>query len=232
MYQGIKRLFHVAFILALVAIVAIARVQENRSRLTSTAPEGLILIDPGHGGEDGGASAADGTLEKTINLEIALDLRDLMTLFGFPVEMTRVADVSIHDADCTTTRQMKVSDMNNRLKQYNAAAVTVSIHQNHFSVSKYCGTQVFYSTAHPLGAQLAASVRESVITYLQPQNTREIKAATDNIFLLHRTVKPAILVECGFLSNEQERDRLKQSDYQKQLAMTILAGLLDVYQHK
>ena len=146
--------------------------------------------------------------------------------------MTRDTDVSIHDAGCTTTRQMKVSDMNNRLKQYDDAAIAVSIHQNHFSVSKYSGTQVFYSTAHPLSAQLAASVRERVITHLQPKNTRELKQATDSIFLLHRTVKPAILVECGFLSNAQENNKLKQSDYQKQMALAIAVGLLDVYQYE
>lgn len=230
MQQGTKRAFRIVFIVALIAVIVIAHCVGADSRPTASSSAETVLIDPGHGGEDGGASAADGTLEKTINLAIALNLRDMLTIFGLPVEMTRDTDVSIHDDGCTTTRQMKVSDMNNRLKQYNAAAVTVSIHQNHFSVSKYSGTQVFYSVAHPLSVQLATSVRKQVITHLQPKNTRELKRATESIFLLHRTVKPAILVECGFLSNVQESDKLKQTDYQKQMALAIAAGLLDVYQ--
>ncbi len=229
MLQRIKWFFRAGFVFVLVLLIVLAHVKSENIRSTSTLSADVILIDPGHGGEDGGASAADGTLEKTINLAIALNLRDVLVLFGLPVEMTRDEDVSIHDAGCTSTRQMKVSDMNNRLKRYNAASMTVSIHQNHFSVSKYDGTQVFYSVAHPLSAQLAASVRERVLEHLQPDNNRELKQATDSIFLLHRTVKPAILVECGFLSNVQESVKLKQTDYQMQMAAAIAAGLLDVY---
>ena len=224
------RIFRLAFVIILVVLIAFAHRSGSTVRRTSASLNKTVLIDPGHGGEDGGTSAVDGTLEKTINLAIALDLRDVLTLFGISVEMTRDEDISIHDADCSGARQMKVSDMNNRLKLYNAAAMTVSIHQNRFSVSKYNGTQVFYSATHPLSAQLAASVRERVITHIQPENKRELKQATDSIFLLYRTTKPAILVECGFLSHPQESDKLKQTDYQKQMALAIAGGLLDVYQ--
>lgn len=229
MHQAAKRTFRIVFILAIIAVIVIAHTLGMNSQPTVSSPVGAILIDPGHGGEDGGASATDGTLEKTINLAIALDLRDMLMLCGFSVEMTRDTDVSIYDAGCATTRQMKVSDMNNRLKLYDEAAIAVSIHQNHFSVAKYSGAQVFYSAAHPMSAQLATAVRERVITYIQPHNTRELKQATDSIFLLHRTVKPAILVECGFLSNPQESGKLKETVYQQQIALAIASGLLDVY---
>lgn len=230
MHQETKRVFRIVFLVAIIAIIVIAHTIGADSQPTGSQLGGAILIDPGHGGEDGGASAADGTLEKTINLAIALDLRDMLTLCGLSVEMTRDTDVSIYDMGCTTTRQMKVSDMHNRLKLYDEAAMTVSIHQNHFSVAKYCGTQVFYSSSHPMSARLATAVRERVIAHVQPSNTRELKQATDSIFLLYRTVKPAILVECGFLSNPQESGKLKETVYQQQMALAIATGLLDVYQ--
>ncbi len=230
MQQGVKRIFRVLFIVAIIFIVLFANIIGENSRQAVSLNAGTILIDPGHGGEDGGASAADGTLEKTLNLAIASDLRDILTVCGLSVEMTRETDVSIYDDGCTTTRQMKVSDMNNRLKLYDAASLTVSIHQNHFSVSKYSGAQVFYSPSHPLSAQLATAVRERLVTHVQPGNNRELKQATDSIFLLHRTVKPAFLVECGFLSNPQECEKLQNAIYQQQIAMAIAVGLLDVYQ--
>lgn len=197
---------------------------------TNTDPRtGVILIDAGHGGMDGGASAADGTLEKDINLAIALDLRDVLVLFGVPVDMIRETDVAIHDDNCTTVREKKVSDMVNRLARYDTAAMTVSIHQNHFSVSKYNGAQVFYSPAHPTNVKLATAIREKIVTFIQPDNTRELKQVTDNVFLLYRTTKPAVLVECGFLSNPQENEALKTTSYQQQMAMAIAVGVLDVY---
>lgn len=127
--------------------------------------------------------------------------------------MTRDTDVSIYDAGSSGTRQMKVSDMHNRLTLYNQAGLVISIHQNHFSVPKYSGAQVFYSGSRPESFALATAVREQLIRQTQPDNTRELKKATDGIFLLHHTTSPAILVECGFLSNPQEREKLKTPEY-------------------
>ena len=184
----------------------------------------IILIDPGHGGMDGGASASDGTLEKHINLAIGTDLYDLFMLWGYPVRSTRLTDISVHDADAVGTRRIKVSDMHNRLRLYEDSDMVISLHQNHFPVEKYHGTQVFYSSNHPYSAALAAAVRGSVIANLQPNNTRELKSATDGIYLLHHTTRPAILVECGFLSNAQECAVLKDADYQRKLAFSIFEG--------
>ncbi len=191
---------------------------------TNTVPDKFILIDPGHGGSDGGTCATDGTLEKNINLAIGTQLQDMLQLWGYPVSMTRQTDISIHDSSATTTRQIKQSDMYNRLTLYNQAKLVISIHQNHFSIPKYNGAQVFYTGKFPEAQMLASCVREEIVRQIQPDNTRELKQATDGIFLLYRTATPAILVECGFLSNPTEREQLKTADYQQKMACAIFCG--------
>lgn len=185
---------------------------------------GVVLIDPGHGGFDGGTVAEDGTLEKHLNLAVALCLRDLLYVCGVPVEMTRKTDVGLEADSTTSIRNRKVSDMRRRLELYDEAALVISVHQNHFSVPKYCGTQLFYSVNHPDSVVLAEYIRGAVVDWIQPQNTRELKKATDSIFLLSHTQTPAVLVECGFLSNPDERNKLKTPAYQQQLAFAVAAG--------
>ena len=183
-----------------------------------------VLIDPGHGGTDGGAVAEDGTLEKHINLAIGCFLRDMLRVGGVSVVMTRDTDVGLEDSDAVSIREKKVSDMHNRLQLYNSSQMVISIHQNHFSVPKYHGAQVFYSGNHPHGASLASAIRSAVIEHLQPGNTRESKQADNGIYLLHHTEVPAVLVECGFLSNPDERSRLNDPAYQQKMAWTIMLG--------
>ena len=103
----------------------------------------------------------------------------------------------------------------------------MSIHENKFTASQYTGTQVFYSANRPESQAIAESVRGRVVSLLQPENKRELKKGTKDIYLLHQTSKPAVLVECGFLSNEAEREKLITADYQRQMALAIAAGLLD-----
>ena len=186
-----------------------------------------ILIDPGHGGTDGGASGSDGTLEKDINLSISRPLADMLRLFGYRVEMTRDTDRSIHDDNLKTIKDQKISDMKNRLKLYNQSRLTISIHENQFPQTQYSGTQIFYSTNDADSLALATSVRESVLRLLQPDNTRELKKATKDIYLLHNAKTPAILVECGFLSNAEELAKLKDPIYQQNMAYAIACGVLD-----
>lgn len=187
----------------------------------ASAKDEHILIDPGHGGLDGGTVAEDGTLEKNINLAVSLYLHDLLVVCGFPVRMTRNTDISIHSAGATNK---KVSDMHNRLAMYESASMIISIHQNHFSVEKYSGAQVFYSGNAPESQRLATCMRQEIILLLQPDNGRELKKASDGIFLLHHTTKPAVLVECGFLSNTAERELLKSAAYQQRLAFAVTGG--------
>ena len=159
--------------------------------------------------------------------EHLLPLADMLRLFGCDVRLTRDSDVSIHDPEVTTLRQQKISDMKNRLKRFEEADYAVSIHENKFPASQYSGTQVFYSANRPESQAIAESVRGRVVSLLQPENKRELKKGTKDIYLLHQTSKPAVLVDCGFLSNEAEREKLKTADYQRQMALAIAAGLLD-----
>lgn len=183
-----------------------------------------IVIDPGHGGFDGGTVAVDGTMEKDINLLIALHLRDMLAVCGFNVIMTRDTDVSTQSGDATTIRQKKVSDINNRLSLYESSATVISIHQNHYTSSKYSGTQVFYSANHPHSETLASMIQQSVVTRLQPHNNRQYKRASDGIYLMHHTTVPAVLVECGFMSNAEELALLKNPQYRRQMAWAIYLG--------
>ena len=186
-----------------------------------------VLIDPGHGGEDGGAVSGD-VLEKHINLAVSHDVADLLRLCGYTVSMTRDTDDALTN-EGEDVRKRKYNDMKMRLDLYNATPdnVVVSIHQNKFDAAASHGAQVFYSPNHPNSAVLAEALRKSVTGMLQPDNTRTCKTAGKEIFLLKNARVPAVIVECGFISNRQERELLVTDDYQKQLALAIAAGLMN-----
>lgn len=188
-----------------------------------------VVIDAGHGGVDGGTSAADGTLEKDINLRIAHKLNNVLQSFGVETVMTRTEDISIHDADAKTIRQKKGSDIKNRLDIINNTdnAIYVSIHQNHYSDSIYSGTQVFYSKNKPDSEILANRIRNAVVSSLQKDNTREIKPSGKEIYLLNNAQVPAVMVECGFMSNKEEAKLLINENYQQKLAFIIAIGICD-----
>lgn len=193
---------------------------------------GVVLIDPGHGGFDGGAVAQDGTVEKHLNLAVALCLRDVLYICGVPVVMTRSTDSGVEKDSSASIRDKKLSDMRHRLSMYDNALLVISIHQNHFSQTQYSGTQLFYSANHPDSFILAQSIRASIVDDLQPNNTREIKKATDGIYLLYHTSTPTVLIECGFLSNPEERDNLKSPAYQQRIAFAVAAGYWDFQSRK
>lgn len=189
----------------------------------------VIILDAGHGGEDGGAVSKTGIQEKDINLAIAKDLKEMLTASGFEVIMIREDDRSIHDESAYTIKERKISDLHNRLKIINSYddCIFLSIHQNQFSDSKYSGAQMFYSTNNPQSKELAECLKESVVGMIQPNNTREIKPANSSIYLLWNSKKPSVLVECGFLSNTQEASLLSQEDYQRKMAFSIYCGFMD-----
>ncbi len=214
----------VAVFCAVVLTAAVGIV--DRAQPVSVAPaDPLILIDPGHGGADGGAVAPDGTQEKDINLAISLPLSDMLRIMGYSVSMTRTTDEMVGGVG-STMRERKVSDTKNRLAQAEQATVTISIHQNKFTQSQYDGAQVFYSGNHEESRPLAAAIRESIIGLLQPDNTRELKKGDSNIYLLDKASRPVVLVECGFLSNDAELQKLKNPDYQRQMAFAVAGGIL------
>ncbi len=210
---------------------ALLYVSVNDEPETVTASAGskpVVVVDAGHGGEDGGASA-NGVLEKDINLAVALKLKDMLTASGYTVVMTREEDISIYDSSAYTIREKKVSDMRNRKDIVNGSSnnILISIHQNKFEQSKYSGTQIFYSKNNDRSIKLAENIRRSVTGLLQPENKRELKAADSSVYLLDKAEVPAVIVECGFLSNEEEAKKLCTDEYQKRMAFAILCGFLD-----
>lgn len=186
----------------------------------------IIVIDAGHGGEDGGASGTDGTKEKHLNLLVAQSLADILTAAGYDVRMTRTDDRLLYDlyGDLTDYKgHKKTYDLRNRLRftEEAGADLLISIHMNKFPQPQYSGLQVYYSPNAPESRTVAEVIRSYTKLYLQPENERETKAATSSIYLLHRIQRPAVMVECGFLSNEEELSRLKDEIYRRQLALVI-----------
>lgn len=188
-----------------------------------------VIIDPGHGGPDGGAVASDGTAEKDLNLSIALKLSSLLTQRGVQNILTRNEDISVNDESAKTLREIKVSDLHNRLKIMNSISncIYVSIHQNSYRQSKYSGAQVFYSPNDESSPVLAQCIQQAVKDKLQPDNTRLIKECTESVYIIYNADKPAVLVECGFMTNAQELANLKNEEYQHKMASAVADGILD-----
>ncbi len=191
-----------------------------------------VVLDAGHGGEDGGAVGINGAKEKDINLAIALKLEAYLKQNNFKVVMIRDGDYSVGDQTLSTVAERKRSDTKNRLQTIQEAGecIFISIHQNHFTESKYDGTQVFYSSNREESAVLAESIRQNVVSTLQPENRRENMQADESIYLLHHCQVPGVLVECGFLSNSAEAEKLITEEYQKDMAAAIYNGLTDYLQ--
>ena len=192
------------------------------------ANQPIVIIDAGHGGFDGGAVAEDGTVEKDINLSIALYLREYLSVFDIKTIMIRETDCSVEDDGLNTIRQRKTSDLHNRMKLMEETdnAIFISIHQNKYPDGKYSGTQVFYSPKTKEESQaLAQTIQDCVINTLQKDNKRQIKESGTSVYLMYNAVKPAVLVECGFLSNYEETNKLKAPEYQKKIAFCIAVGI-------
>ena len=214
---------------ALVLCYAFQRWNGKQRSTWSNNPEFTVVIDAGHGGEDGGASSKDGTKEKDLNLSVALQLKSILSASGFNVVLTRSDDSMLYTDK--THGSLKMQDLKNRLAVANSTenGILISIHMNKFSQEKYSGLQVFYSKNNDKSIEIARSIQQSNHSFLQTQNTREIKPAGSNIYLLDNAKVPAVLVECGFLSNPEECEKLKSTDYQKQLAAVISGAIIDLY---
>lgn len=199
---------------------------------SSDISESIIVIDAGHGGEDGGA-VANNIVEKDINLSISKKLKDIFKASGFIVITTRDKDKMIN-TNGSSLRERKVSDMKNRLELFNKNEnnIVVSIHQNKFSQEKYSGTQVFYSKNNPQSEIMAEYIRKNIAKLIQPENERAAKPADGSIYLLYNSKVPAVIVECGFISNYTEANKLKDNNYQKKLAFAIYSGVLEFYNNR
>ena len=190
------------------------------------APITCVVIDAGHGGEDGGASSAAGLVEKDVNLQVAFALRELCETAGIPVVMTRTEDILLYDRNVDFEGRKKALDLAARhtVAENTEGALLISIHMNAFPQTQYSGTQVWYGTGDPRSAEIAQAV-QAAATLIQPDNHRKIKPAGSNIYLLDRATSPAILVECGFLSNPDEAARLAREDYRHALAVAIFSAI-------
>ena len=200
----------------------------------SLRKKGTIVIDAGHGGEDGGAVGVNGLVEKDINLAIALALAEDLKANNFDVVLVRDGDYSVGDQSLSTVAERKRSDTKRRvsLVEETGDCLLVSIHQNQFSQSQYSGAQMFYSPNNEESAQLAECIRQSVVSSLQPENTRQNKEAGEEIYLLTHCQVPAVLVECGFLSNPREAELLGQETYQNDMAAAIYNGIIDFLEQR
>lgn len=220
------------FLFVFLVFNAFEKVADEAVSTEVSEKELIVVIDAGHGGEDSGA-VANSVLEKDINLEIALKLRDMLKASGIEVKMIRESDVSIYDTASGTIRERKVSDLKNRVEivNNNKKNILVSIHQNKFEQSKYSGAQMFYSTNNDKSQILAENIRKSITGLIQPENKRELKKGGSDIYLLNKAAVPAVIVECGFISNEEEAKNLSNEEYQSKIAFAIYCGILE-YKNK
>ncbi len=190
---------------------------------TPVPREHVIIVDAGHGGVDGGATSCTGVLESNLNLEIAIRLNDLLHLLGHETYMIRSEDISIY-TEGNTIGAKKISDLKNRVKLVNerSNAILVSIHQNTFPDSRYSGAQVFYNDTPAMG--MAKLLQESFIYALNPGSSRQCKRAS-GVYLMQKITQPGLLVECGFLSNQEEEAALREASYQQKICCVIASSL-------
>ena len=188
----------------------------------------VIVIDPGHGGEDGGAVSESGVMESNINLAVSLQLQDLFRLCGIPTRMTRTEDISIGDHSLSTIRARKASDIRARVAMVDETegALLISIHQNSLPSSlETHGAQVFWN--QQIGAYMLAKTMQKVLNgSINTHRAKEAKKIDSSIYLMNHTQSPAVLVECGFLSNREEAELLQTKRHQIRLAVSIAAGYL------
>lgn len=181
-------------------------------------------------GEDGGASSDDGTTESQINLQITLKVQQLLEQSGTTVILTRSDENAIYDIDSKTLRQKKISDIKNRVKIGNesSADIFVSIHLNKIPQQQYYGWQCFYKEGNEDSERLAKSIQNNLNGTLQKNNDR-LAMKIKNVYIIKKVEIPTSIVECGFLSNVQEAQELKQDEYQEKLAWGIYTGICEYF---
>lgn len=187
-----------------------------------------VVLDAGHGGEDGGASSQDGILEKELNLKITLLLAELLRANGVEVILTRSTDTLLYDRNVDYHGRKKALDLaeRKRIAEDTADSIFVSIHMNTYPQADCKGLQVWYSPNDPASYGIAEQIQRTTRTLLQPENDRRIKEAGSGIYLLHHIQTPCVLVECGFLSSPEEAAMLNTPEYQKKLAFVLFCAIM------
>lgn len=219
----------------LIAVVSIGIFQMNlkeESIETVALPVSnkVIVLDVGHGNPDGGAVSTNGISEAEINLKIALKLQNLLEQSGATVILTRSDENGIYDADKTKLKNQKVSDIKNRVKIGNSSSadIFVSIHLNKIPQSQYSGWQTFFKSGSEQGEKLATSIQENLNKTIEKENNR-VPMKLDNVYIVKNVEIPLTIVECGFLSNEEEERKLQEDDYQDKLAWGIYNGIINYF---
>ena len=219
----VKKLVPV-YLLVIIATLSVGFIMDKAVTVLALAklerPSTVYIIDPGHGGIDGGATSCTGILESQLNLEIALRLNDLMHLLGQHTIMIRTTDKSVYTSGTTIAAQ-KASDLKQRVRIVNETenGVLISIHQNIFSDGKYAGTQIFYSDDTE-SKVIAEKLQTNFMKFIDPSNNRKTKPAK-GIYLMEHITQPGILIECGFLSNIEEEAKLRSRSYQMRMCTVI-----------
>ena len=225
---GISLLIFSASVCSSLVQQALDRIKTETLQVSTTVNDNncTVIIDAGHGGEDSGAVGLHGSYEKHINLAISKQLDALFSLTDIKSEMTRTDDVLLYKNG--EEGRKKRSDILNRVKFADdfKKPVFVSVHQNKFPTEKYNGFQVYYSKNNDNSKILANMLQENVVANLQPQNNRKIKEAGKNILLLNRLNCPAVLAECGFISNSKEELMLNNPVYQKKLSFCMFSSIV------
>lgn len=220
------------FVLLSAALTAFSQnlynIREGSTNVLNVLSEDtVIIIDAGHGGEDGGAVSDNGVVEKHLNLDIALKLNDMFSLTGYKSVLVRSDDRLMYEAG--QEKHKKASDITNRINFAKAFpnSVFISIHQNKFPIKKYSGLQVYYSKNDERSKAFGETIQYNAKALLQNSNNRQAKKADKNIRLLDSLDMPSVLVECGFLSNDEEARLLSTEEYRNKIVHLIFYSVID-----
>lgn len=232
-----QKLYNTVFAFALVAALLsmVLAIDDKAFKTMATVINGkVIVIDAGHGTPDGGTKGTMGTMEKDLNLAISKKLGNLFTQSGAHVVYTREGDGTIADNLDDKIRNIKRNDMSKRknIRDNSGADVFISIHMNFFEDPQYKGAQVFYKGDNEESRLLAECVQKYIKNFADSSNMREAKDSKNSIFILNDSKVPAILAECGFLSNTDEEKMLLDPSYQDKIAYAIFSGTLKYFVNK
>ena len=208
--------------------ILVGTFEAKTSAEASTEGTRVIIIDAGHGGEDPGAVGVNGVYEKDLNLEIAFTLGEELKSRGYTVVYTRTEDKLLYTPEENIKGMRKISDLKNRCRisaEYHAP-IFVSIHMNTYGASKYSGLQVYYADKNEESRILANKIQGAVKRELQHENKRTVKSGS-SIYVLENASGTAVLIECGFLSNPEECEKLSEKEYQKQLSFSVICGIIE-----
>ena len=212
--------------LIIVFVAAVTTFNYRFSSSVSNILTNTIILDAGHGGEDGGAIGISGSKEKDINLKIVLKLKQKLNDTGFNVIMTRDKDVMLCPEN--QKKKKKITDLKNRVNiaNDNKQGIFISIHMNHYEDRIQKGAQIFYSKNHPLSEEIAKNLQAEFKSTVDGNNKRDIKPAGSDIYILDKINAPAVLIECGFISNPTEEQLLNNESYQDKIVEAITNGII------